>query len=222
MPILITFLAVLLLLGLIVGLKWHPFIALVLVAIFAGLALGMGPAATLASVQSGVGGTLGGLALILGLGAALGGVISETGAAHVITERLVAGRSGSAVLWALCLVGFLIGIPLFYSVAFVMMAPIIFGAAERTKLPLAMVAVAAVASLSVTHGFLPPHPAPVLISNTYGADIGLVLIYGTILAIPSVIVAGPLFARTLKGMERTKGAIETDALALPERLTQLR
>ena len=217
MPLLITALAVLFLLGLIVGLKWHPFIALVLVAIAAGLALGMGADATLASVQSGVGGTLGGLALILGLGAALGGVIAETGAASVITERLVGRRAGLGVLWRLSLVGFLIGIPLFYTVGFVLMAPIVFGAAARTKLPLAMVAVAAVASLSVTHGFLPPHPAPVLISDTYGADLGRVLLYGILLAVPAVLLAGPLFARTLRTMPLTQGASTFSEVELPER-----
>jgi len=185
MPILITLLAVLALLALIIGLKWHPFIALVLVAIGAGLALGMGPAGTMTAIGNGVGGTLGGLAIILGLGAVLGGVVAETGAAKVITDKLVAGREGMSILWGLCLVGFLIGIPLFYTVAFVMMAPIIISAAEKAKLPLAMVAVATVVSLSVTHGFLPPHPAPMLISNTYGADVGKVLLYGIILGIPS-------------------------------------
>ena len=218
MPLLITAFAVLVLLGLIVGLKWHPFIALVLVAIAAGLALGMGTEATMAAVQSGVGGTLGGLALILGLGAALGGVIAETGAASVITERLVGRREGLGVLWRLSLVGFLIGIPLFYTVGFVLMAPIIFGAASRAKLPLAMVAVAAVASLSVTHGFLPPHPAPVLISDTYGADLGRVLLYGILLAVPAVILAGPLFARTLRNMPLTQGATTFSEVDLPERL----
>ena len=178
MPLLITFLAVVVLLLLIVWRKWHPFIALVLVAIGTGLGLGMGAEATLQSVTEGVGGTLGGLALILGLGAALGGVIAETGAAQVITDRLVGGQRGTSVVWGLCLVGFLIGIPLFYAVGFVMMAPIIFATAKKTGLPLAMVAVASVASLSVTHGFLPPHPAPVAIAGIYGADIGLTLLYG--------------------------------------------
>ena len=218
MPILITFLAVLALLVLIIWLKWHPFIALILVAIGAGLALGMGTTGTMEAIKGGVGGTLGGLAIILGLGAVLGGVIAETGAAQVITNRLVEGRKGMAVLWGLCLVGFLVGIPLFYSVAFVMMAPIIISASEKTGLPLAMVAVATVASLSVTHGFLPPHPAPVLISDTYGADIGKVLLYGLILAIPSVILAGPLLARTLKNMPQTKGALAFDKVKLPEQL----
>ena len=218
MPIIITLLAVAVLLVLIVFLKWHPFIALILVAVGAGLLLGMPAGDALNSITSGVGGTLGGLALILGLGAALGGVIAETGAAQVITDRLVGGQRGFSVLWGLCLVGFLIGIPLFYSVGFVMMAPIIFATAKKTGLPLAMVAVASVASLSVTHGFLPPHPAPVLIADTYGADIGVTLLYGLILAVPSVIVAGPLFSRTLAGMPQTiHAAALDDAEAPPHR-----
>ncbi|MBB4078706.1 gluconate transporter [Lewinella aquimaris] len=218
MPIIVTLLAVAALLVLIVFLKWHPFIALVVVAVAAGLGLGMSAEATLAAITSGVGGTLGGLALILGLGAALGGVVAETGAARVITDRLVAGRRGSSVVWGLCLVGFLIGIPLFYSVGFVMMAPIIFATAKKTGLPLVMVAVASVASLSVTHGFLPPHPAPVLIADTFGADIGKTLVYGLILAIPSVIIAGPLFARTLRDMPQTTGAAVLDDAEFPDRL----
>jgi gluconate transporter len=217
-PIFITLLAVLALLALIIGLKWHPFVALVIVAIGAGLALGMGPEGTMAAVSKGVGGTLGGLAIVLGLGAVLGGVVAETGAAKVITDKLVAGREGMSILWGLCAVGFLIGIPLFYTVAFVMMAPIIISAAEKAKLPLAMVAVAAVVSLSVTHGFLPPHPAPMLISDTYGADVGKVLIYGIILGIPSVILAGPLLARTLKNMPHTKGALTFQETNLPDKL----
>jgi gluconate transporter len=218
MPILLTLLAVVGLLLLIVFLKWHPFVALTLVAILTGLLLGMPVDATLAAVTSGVGGTLGGLALILGLGAALGGTIAETGAAHVITERLIGQRRGYGVLWSLCLVGFLVGIPLFYTVGFVMMAPIIFATATKTGLPLAMLAVATVSALSVTHGFLPPHPAPVLIADVYGADLGLTLLYGLIVAVPAVVIAGPLFARTLSGMPQTEGAAVLHSIDLPARL----
>lgn len=218
MPILITFFAVLVLLGLIIGLKWHPFIALVLVAIGTGIMLGMSPVETMASVKNGVGGTLGGLAILVGLGAVLGGVIAETGAAQVITDKLVGDRGGVGIVWGLCLVGFLVGIPLFYTVAFVMMAPIIVSAAEKTKLPLAMVAVATVASLSVTHGFLPPHPAPVVISETYGADLGKVLLYGIILGVPAVILAGPLLAMTMRNMPRTKSALTFEASEQPANL----
>ncbi len=218
MPIVITFFAVLLLLGLIIGLKWHPFVALVLVAIGAGIMLGMSPGDTMDAVKNGVGGTLGGLAILVGLGAVLGGVIAETGAAQVITDKLIGDRGGVGIVWGLCLVGFLVGIPLFYTVAFVMMAPIIVSAAEKTKLPLAMVAVATVASLSVTHGFLPPHPAPVVISETYGADLGKVLLYGIVLGIPAVILAGPLLAMTMRNMPRTKSALTFEASEQPEQL----
>ena len=221
MPLLVTLLAVLALLGLIIGLRWHPFVALILVAVATGLALGMGGGGTLAAITKGVGGTLGGLALLLGLGAVLGGTVAETGAAHVITERIVGARRGTAVLWGLCLVGFLIGIPLFYTVAFVMMAPIIFATAKKTGLPLAMLAVAAVASLSVTHGFLPPHPAPVIIADTFGADLGRTLLFGLLLAVPAVVVAGPLFARTLGGGGGAAGALSFDRVALPDRLPTL-
>jgi gluconate transporter len=145
-------------------------------------------------------------------------VVAETGAAKVITDKLVAGREGMSILWGLCAVGFLIGIPLFYTVAFVMMAPIIISAAEKAKLPLAMVAVATVASLSVTHGFLPPHPAPMLITETYGADVGKVLLYGILLGIPSVILAGPLLARTMRNMPHTKGALTFKETSLPDKL----
>ncbi|MEM9931396.1 MAG: SLC13 family permease, partial [Bacteroidota bacterium] len=205
MPILITLGAVLLLLALIIGLRWHPFLALLLVAILAGLSLGMPADAVFATLKEGIGGTLGGIAVILGLGAVLGGVIAETGAAHVISSRLIGdGSNPHRAVWMMGLVAFLIGIPLFYNAAFVLLAPIVFAVATRAKLPLGMVAVAGVAALSVTHGFLPPHPAPVFISGEYGADIGKVLLYGMLLAVPAVIIAGPLFSNLfLKHMPLT-------------------
>lgn len=117
------------------------------------------------------------------------------------------------------LVAFLIGIPLFYNAAFVLLAPIIFAVAQRAKLPLAMVAVAGVAALSVTHGFLPPHPAPVFISGEYGADIGKVLLYGLILAVPSVILAGPLFSKlALRNMPHTSKDSVLEIPPLPSQL----
>lgn len=220
MPILITLGAVLLLLGLIIGLRWHAFIALMVVAILAGLALGMPPENVFTTLQKGIGSTLGGIAVILGLGAVLGGVISDTGAAHVISHRLIGdGSNPDRAIWTIGLVAFLIGIPLFYNAAFVLLAPIIFAVALRAKLPLAMVAVAGVAALSVTHGFLPPHPAPVFIADEYGADIGKVLLYGILLAVPSVVIAGPLYASYfLRNM--TSSATESAFVpaVLPEKL----
>ncbi len=220
MPILITFGAVLLLLGLIIGLRWHAFIALLLVSILASLALGLSVPATFTTIQKGVGDTLGGIALVLGLGATLGGIISDTGAAHVISSRLIgSGNQPNRAIWTIGLVAFLIGIPLFYNAAFVLLAPIIFAVAMRAQLPLAMVAVAGVAALSVTHGFLPPHPAPVFIAAQYGADIGKVLLYGLLLAIPAVVIAGPLFSSLfLRGMPLTAQESAFQPIQLPRRL----
>ncbi len=200
MPLLIVAIGIALLLFLIMYLRVNTFLALILVALGVGIAIGMTPTAVVQSIQSGVGGTLGSLALILGLGAMLGALIAESGAAQTITQRLIDLFGLKNIQWAMMLTGFIVGIPLFYTVGFLMVIPIIFAIAKTTKLPLLYVGVPMIASLSVTHGFLPPHPAPTAIVEFYGADINLTLIYGLILAVPTVIIAGPLFAKTLKNI----------------------
>lgn len=200
MPLLIVAIGIALLLFLIMYLRVNTFLALILVALGVGIAIGMAPTAVVQSIQLGVGGTLGSLALILGLGAMLGALIAESGAAQTITQRLIDLFGLKNVQWAMMLTGFIVGIPLFYTVGFLMVIPIIFAIAKTTKLPLLYVGVPMIASLSVTHGFLPPHPAPTAIVEFYGADINLTLIYGLILAVPTVIIAGPLFAKTLKNI----------------------
>jgi gluconate transporter len=198
MPLLIVALGVLILLLLVVRFKIHAFIALIIVALGIGFAQGMDPDQVLKSIQNGVGGTLGYLALVLGFGAMLGGLIAESGAAQRITQRLVQRFGVKNIQWALVLSGFIVGIPLFYTVGFVMLVPLIFSVAIATELPLLYLAIPMVASLSVTHGFLPPHPAPTAIAVIYEADMGLTLIYGLIIAVPTVIIAGVLFGRTFK------------------------
>lgn len=200
MPLLIVAIGIALLLFLIMYLRVNTFLALILVALGVGIAIGMTPTVVVQSIQSGVGGTLGSLALILGLGAMLGALIAESGAAQTITQRLIDLFGLKNIQWAMMLTGFIVGIPLFYTVGFLMVIPIIFAIAKTTKLPLLYVGVPMIASLSVTHGFLPPHPAPTAIVEFYGADINLTLIYGLILAVPTVIIAGPLFAKTLKNI----------------------
>ena len=198
MPLLIVLGGILLLLLLIMKLRLNAFVALIIVAIVVGLAMGGSPESVMGSIQAGVGGTLGYLALILGLGAMLGSLLANSGAADTITSRLIALFGERHLPWALMLTGFIIGIPMFYTVAFIMLIPIIFSVAERTGLPLVYVGIPMITSLSVTHGFLPPHPAPTAISAIYQADLSLVLLYGLILAIPTVILAGVVFGKTLK------------------------
>ncbi len=201
MPLLIIALSVALLLFLILYWRINTFLALVLVAVIAGIAIGMPPRDVIKSIQSGVGSTLGDLALILGFGAMLGALIAESGAAQVITDRLIRLFGNKNVQWAMVLTGFIVGIPLFYTVGFLMVIPIIFVVAKTTRLPVLYVGIPMIAALSVTHGFLPPHPAPTTIAGFYHADINLTLLYGLVLAIPTVIIAGPIFGGMLKKIE---------------------
>ncbi|MCB0518832.1 MAG: gluconate permease [Lewinellaceae bacterium] len=198
MPLLVIAIGIAILLFLILGLRINAFIALILVALGVGVGVGMTPIEALDAVQKGVGGTLGSLALILGFGAMLGGLIAESGAAHVISKKLIGTFGLRHLPWAMVLTGFIVGIPMFYSVAFLVVIPIIFAVASETKMPLLYVAIPIIAALSVTHGFLPPHPAPTTIVEFYGADMQLTLLYGLALAIPTVILAGVVFGNTFK------------------------
>ena len=180
--------------------KISPFISLLIVAIATGLCLGMPAADLLKSIEKGVGSTLGGLALILCLGAILGKILEESGAAEKITITLINGFGLKKIQWAVMLTGFLIGIPLYYNAGFVILVPLVFMLVRKTGLPLLYVAIPMAAALSTTHCFLPPHPGPVVLVNAFGADMGKVLVYGIIIAIPAVIVAGPILGRFLKGI----------------------
>ncbi len=199
--------------------KISPFISLLIVAIATGLALGMPAADLLKSLEKGVGSTLGGLALILCLGAILGKILEESGAAEKITITLINGFGLKKIQWAVMLTGFLIGIPLYYNAGFVILVPLVFMLVRKTGLPLLYIAIPMAAALSTTHCFLPPHPGPVVLVNAFGADMGKVLIYGIIIAIPAVIVAGPILGRFLKGIrsaEQTAVVSAPTTTALPK------
>jgi gluconate transporter len=181
--------------------KINPFLSLLIVAIVSGLLLGMPPAALLKSIEAGVGSTLGSIALIICLGAILGKILEVSGAAERIASKLIKDFGEKKIQWAVMLTGFLIGIPLFYNAGFVILVPLIFTLARTTKLPLLYIVIPMAASLSVTHCFLPPHPGPAYLVKTLKADMGMVLLYGIIMAIPAVIIAGPLFGRQLKNVK---------------------
>ena len=196
-----TFLIILFAIGLQIFLtykKVSPFLSLLIVAIVAGLCLGMTPDAILASIQKGVGSTLGGLALIICLGAVLGKILEISGAAEQIATTLINGFGRKYIQWAVLVTGFLIGIPLYYNAGFVILVPLVFTLARKTGLPLLYIAIPMAASLSTTHCFLPPHPSPVFLINAFHANTGKVLIYGLIISIPVVILAGPVLGRLLQ------------------------
>ena len=155
------------------------------------------------SVEKGIAATLGQLIIIISLGAMLGKLVAESGAAQRITNSLMKAFGSRYIQWALMITGFIVGIPLFYNVGFVLMVPLIFSVVYQTKLPAVYVGLPMLAALSVTHGFLPPHPSPAALVGQFNANMGLTLLYGIIIAIPAIIVAGPIFAQTLKNIKAT-------------------
>jgi Gnt-I system high-affinity gluconate transporter len=203
MPLLIVILGILLLFLLIARFKLNAFITFIIVSLLVGIAEGMDLEQVVDSIQNGIGNTLGFLILILGLGAMLGKLVADSGAAQRITSKMVDKFGRKNIQWAVVLTGFIVGIPMFYSVGFVILVPLVFTVAAATRLPLLYVGIPMLASLSVTHGYLPPHPAPTAITVMFEADLGKTLVYGLIVAIPAIIVGGPLFGRTLKHIKAT-------------------
>lgn len=198
MPLAIVIIGILFLVLLIGYFKINAFIAFVVVSIGIGLAEGMPATEVSQAVQTGIGNILGFLVIILGFGAMLGKLVADSGAAQRISSSLIHAFGIKYIHWALVLTGFIVGIPLFYSVGFVILVPLVFTVAAINKLPLVYIGLPMLSALSVTHGYLPPHPAPSAIVQTYGADLGLTLVYGLIIAVPAIILGGPVFASTLK------------------------
>ncbi|TSD63531.1 gluconate transporter [Inquilinus sp. KBS0705] len=178
--------------------KLNPFLAFLLVSIAAGLLLGIPINKVTASVQKGMGDILGQLLIIICLGAMLGKLVAVSGAAQKIAEVLVNAVGEKYIQWALVAAGFIIGIPLFYGIGFVLMVPLIFSVVYKYKLPAVYIGLPMLASLSVTHGFLPPHPSPSALVVLFHANMATTFIYGLAIAIPAIILAGPVFARLLK------------------------
>lgn len=202
MPLFIVAIGVALLLLLMIGFKINGFISLVLVSLFVAIGEGMPLDKVVKSIEGGVGGTLGHMALVVGFGAMIGNLIAESGAAQRISTTLIDKFGKKNVQWALLITGFVVGIAMFYEVGFVLLIPIVFTVCATAELPLLYVGVPMAAALSVTHGFLPPHPGPTAIASVYGADISKVLLYGIIISIPTVIIAGPVFSKFLKRFEK--------------------
>ena len=198
MGLLIVASAIILLVLLISLFKCNPFIAFIIVSILAAIFLGIPIAKVPVAIQKGIGDTLGPLLLVIMCGAMIGKLFAESGAAQRISMAMLNFFGVKYITWALMITGFLLGIPLFYNVGFVMMVPLIFSIVYQVKLPALYVAVPMLAALSVCHGFLPPHPSPAALVNQLNADMGKTLLYGIVVAIPAIILAGPLFATQLK------------------------
>lgn len=195
---LVILLCILLLILLVSWAKINPFLAFLIVSITAGLCLGIPLDKITASVQKGLGDTLGSLAVIICLGAMLGKLVATSGAAQKIAEVLVQAFGIKYIQLALVAAAFVIGIPLFYGIGFVLMVPLIFSITYKYKLPAVYIGLPMLSALSVTHGFLPPHPSPSALVVLFHANMGITLLYGLTIAIPAIILAGPVFAQFLK------------------------
>jgi len=200
LPLVVIAVAIAALVVLVAWTKMHPFLAFIIVSTGAAVALGIPLAAVPGAIRKGMGDILGSLLVVIVAGAMLGKLVVESGAAQRIADTLVAACGEKRMAWAMALTGFIIGIPLFYGVGFVLLVPIIFAVVERYRLPPLVVALPALAALSVAHGLLPPHPAPTALVATFKANVGLTLCYGLLIAVPSLVIAGPLFARFLAGI----------------------
>lgn len=185
--------AVVLLIALIARLKLHPLIALTVVSLGMGAAAGMPPATAVKAFQDGVGTALGFIAIVVGLGTMLGKVMAESGAAARIATTLMAWFGERRVHWALMIVAFILGIPVFFQVGFVLLVPLVFTIARRTGLSLIKLGLPLVAGLSVVHGMLPPHPAAMLALGAFKADIGRTILYGLLVGLPTAALAGPIY-----------------------------
>jgi len=200
MTILIVLLSILLLIVMVSALRINAFISFLVVSILAGIFLGIPLNKVASSVEKGIGDVLGSLTIIITVGAMLGKLVAESGAAQKIATVMMKICGEKYIQWGVVATGFLIGIPLFYGIGFVLMVPLIFSVVYKYKLPAIYIGLPMLAALSVTHGFLPPHPSPSALVIQFKANMGLTLLYGLLIAIPAIIIGGPLFSRTLKGI----------------------
>ncbi len=201
MSILIVLFCIGILVLLITRFKVNAFLAFLIISILAGLLLGIDPEVITGSIQKGIGDMLGSLVIVIVGGAMLGKLVAESGGAQRIASGMMYLFGERYIQWALMATGFIIGIPLFYNVGFVLVVPLIFSVVYRFRFPAVYIGLPMLASLSVTHGFLPPHPSPSYLVAQFGADMGQTLLYGMMVGIPTVIIAGPLFSRTLRRIE---------------------
>ncbi|MGI3785423.1 MAG: GntP family permease [Janthinobacterium lividum] len=179
---------------LITWLKVNPFVALTIGSIAVGLATGLEPGKAVTSYTNGFGSTMGSVGVLIGLGAIFGKLLADSGGADQIVDTLV-GRSNPRTLpWTMALVGAIIGLPMFFEIGLVLLIPVVVLVARRSGLPLMKIAIPTLAGLSAMHGLVPPHPGPLTAVTALGANLGVTLGFGVLLAVPVVIISGPLFS----------------------------
>ncbi|MFF4342696.1 gluconate:H+ symporter [Kitasatospora sp. NPDC001540] len=209
-------LAVLLSIGAIVLLitrfKLHPFLALTLGSGLLAAVAGAPFDKLLASFSTGFGSTVASVGLLIGLGAMLGKLLADSGGANTIADTVLARTGPKLLPWAMALIAAVLGLPLFFEVGVVLLVPIVLLVARRGNAPLIGIGIPALAGLSVLHGLVPPHPGPLVAVDALHADLGVTLALGLLIAVPTLIVAGPLFGRLA---QRWVGPLELPAETAP-------
>lgn len=201
--LIITVISILFLIFLITSkLKFHPLLALLLTAIFVGFTSGLDIDKIVESIETGAGSTLGETGVTIALGAMLGKILSDSGASDKIASSILHNASYKKLPWMMALAAFIIGIPMFFEVGLIMLLPLIFTIAKKLEDEHKMkgsayvaIGVPVIAALATMHGMVPPHPGPLISVNQFGANIGITMLLGVICAIPTIIVAGPLYAK---------------------------
>lgn len=184
-----------LLLFLIVRVKLHAFVALLVGSLVIGAAAGMPFADVLEAVTRGVGSTLASIAVLVGLGAMFGQMLEVSGGVEALAESLLHRFGERKAQWSLLAVGFVVAIPVFFDVAFIILVSLVYGLTERTNRPIVYYALPLLAGLAVAHAFIPPTPGPIAVAGVLGADLGWVMLFGAAIGLPAAIIAGPIYAR---------------------------
>lgn len=200
--VIVAVVGVALLLFLIIQRRMHAFVALLLVSVLIGLGAqlpNIDPDKVIKAMQSGMGGTLGFVAVVVGLGAMFGELLEVSGGAEVLARGLLNAFGEKRAPWALGVAGFLVSIPVFFDVGFVILVPILYGLAHRSKKPLMLFAIPLLAGLVVTHSFIPPTPGPIGVASILKADLGHVILFGAIAGVPCMLLSGPIFAMWMAG-----------------------
>lgn len=193
--VIVAILAVLALLFLVMKTKLQAFVALLSVSIVVGLVVGMKPTEVINTIEEGMGSTLGYVAVIIGLGAMFGEMLRVSGGAERLALTLVNKFGEKNVSWALGLTGFIVSIPVFLDVALVILIPIIYSLAQKTKKSLLYFGIPLLAGLAVTHSFIPPTPGPISVATLLDAELGWVILFGAMAGLPAMILAGPVFGK---------------------------
>ncbi|MER7517658.1 gluconate:H+ symporter [Streptomyces sp. NPDC126499] len=175
--------------------KLHAFLALTIGSLALGAFAGAPLADAIKSFTTGLGSTVAGVGVLIALGAILGKLLADSGGADQIVDTILAKASGRAMPWAMVLIASVIGLPLFFEVGIVLLIPVVLMVAKRGNYSLMRIGVPALAGLSVMHGLIPPHPGPLVAIDALGANLGVTLALGLLVAIPTVIIAGPVFSR---------------------------